>query len=952
MKYSIYFYFYIFFQLMVNCANECDGCKVVNNICTHNNEFLQTCNSQCRPNSSVSPPNCVFCKDIKEGDKYYIDNNVCTTNISSHCQVMDFNSKQCLDNCGSLKRMGDFCYSDCTTGNRKSKGDNECECNSFFYKSYEEDKLLIQCIGSCESFHKTYNAETLECSSSDSCVQTGWKKTYQERGDKSGIYKCSKNCDANKKIYGEYCVDNCPTEKPYYYVENGLEICIDNCTNKGYYYGTTKKCETSCTNFISDDSHCLSICNPPYYKYTDNIGRRRCSVNCPGGMYKEVEPSSNNICVYQCATQLYTQNNYCITNADKNKCFYRKDTSELNQKCLTSCSETLDYLYYIYNKKECTTHYQTGYCHINGQYELFPIDGTAPDLPTGSFYTKDSGDLCYCILFGFDENNKKKCYKDEKACKAKNYLFLKGTECLRACKPYFEVVDDFNKDLYLRKCFNSIEECKSEGYLYYNVDMLTCWNNCPQGMYSIEVDKEGKPQRDKTGSTCVVSCGQDFPKHTKDMMVCKKKCDDNEFFKLEEPNICLSTCKDAYPGGTAYVGENNECLKECGFNKYILEITNILGQKELKCVSRCSDYGKFYVNNQTKCFDNCLQAGNYHHYNSDNRCLTSCLFNDLDEKFSIEITGNNQIERCRETNEDKYYYEEDKILLNTKCRLFYSQNSLKCLYNCDGGRVLPNDVCTTDCPSEYPYYNNVSIEVNSKTIYINKCLSKCPKYSLIYSKKCIEECPNDYSYNTKKICYPNCNHLQKFNLKNGLCVYDCPGGKYYEKTTEYGSPDIYVCKDLCLGNKKFIKDEEDPECVTQCPQKNNYILNGNECKPNCNTANPYYKELPRASGSTYPIYECLKSCPLEDGYKYVKYDNTYDNIKNKGQCLLACPDTFNFILEGILIECLSSCPTGYYFDLSNAASPICKKYNFCVQNTNQNNIILMGLVIILMDVKL
>ena len=106
---------------------------------------------------------------------------------------------------------------------------------------------------------------------------------------------------------------------------------------------------------------------------------------------------------------------------------------------------------------------------------------------------------------------------------------------------------------------------------------------------------------------------------------------------------------------------------------------------------------------------NCLQAGNYHHYNSKNRCLTSCLFNDLDEKFSINITHTNQIERCRVTNEDKYYYEEDKILINIKCPLLYSENSFKCLYNCDGGRVLPNGVCTTACPSEYPYYNNESI---------------------------------------------------------------------------------------------------------------------------------------------------------------------------------------------------------------------------------------------------
>lgn len=80
--------------------------------------------------------------------------------------------------------------------------------------------------------------------------------------------------------------------------------------------------------------------------------------------------------------------------------------------------------------------------------------------------------------------------------------------------------------------------------------------------------------------------------------------------------------KDAYPTDSSYLKENNECLKECGFNKYILKIINILGQKEWKCVSLFSDYGKFYINNDLKCFDICTQTGNYHYYNSDNRCLT------------------------------------------------------------------------------------------------------------------------------------------------------------------------------------------------------------------------------------------------------------------------------------------------------------------------------------------
>jgi hypothetical protein len=626
-------------------------------------------------------------------------------------------------------------------------------------------------------------------------------------------------------------------------------------------------------------------------------------LKCPPGQYKQSD-YSNNICVTQCASDYYI-NDYCVKIADKGKCFYRKDTSP--KKCLLYCPN-YGYACHRYKRNHCIYCTQKNSCHINGEYELYYTSGQYPYLAPGSFYQKP-GDLytCYCYLYGIDANNNKKtCYKDEYACYQAGYRFIKGNECLKTCKPYFEVIhEDINKDSYLRKCFTNVLECKSNYYLYYNVDLQICWNNCPDPMYSIEVDSQGMPQQDKTGSTCVSECGQDFPKHKKGIKICKKKCDDNEYFTLDEPNICLDTCTGAYPGVTTiYYGENNECLKECGFNKYILETTNILGQIEKRCVSSCSSYGKFYVNNETKCFDNCLQAGNYHYYNSNHRCLTSCLFNDLSEYFSIQLENNNQIFSCRTTNEDKYYYEEDKIILKSKCELLYSETSLQCLYNCDGGRVLPNNVCASACPLEYPYYNNISTTVNSKTIYINKCVSKCPSYSLIYSRKCIDACPKDYSSTTDKICYPNCNHLQKFNLNIGECVYNCPGNKYYEKTSEYGTPDIYVCRDLCPDAKKFIKDDGDPECVVQCPQKNNYILNNTICVPHCPSNYPYYKLVSSPSAS-YPIYQCLNFCPIEDGYKYVKYENVYNGIDHKVECLKKCPDTFNFIIEGTLIECLS-----------------------------------------------
>ena len=977
MNYTIFFYVWIFIKLFVKCE-VCSGCKIVNNICTHVNPFIKSCNPNCRPNLATLPqipniepsdtslteepfnPQCFLCPGIIEGQKYHINSNgdcLLEFDHNEKCKFMVYNTKQCLESCSNLKQMGDFCYQDCDSGNRKPDGDNNCICKSYYYIDSEDGKSLWRCYNQkCDSFHQSYNETDKQCFTSDDCdSNSNMNKTYEERDDMSGIYKCSERCNETQKYYNGHCVNICPSEVPYYYTDDeGIKICTEDCKSQNLYYRDTRECIQNCDEeeFISDDNRCITSCILPFYQYKDDQDKAHCTLNCTGRtkFKQEVEGSDPKTgqCVSHCDSQFYI-NDKCVNSTEKEKCFYKKeeeiitdsigidsissDTIEenyINRQCLISCSEIPDYPCYIYGTKECIKCEVPGYCHHEREYELFPTNGTNTDLATDSFYFDPEEYICNCILYAM-ENNRKHCFKDEAACKSKGYFFRRGNECLKVCKPYFEVRDDVNDglvDQYLRICFNSVDECKSEDYFYYNVDMLTCWNTCPDDMFSIQVDSDGYPFEDNTRSTCVKKCGKDFPKHTKGKNICKKECDANEFFTLDEPNICLSTCEGAYPSDTTYFGENNECLKYCDFNKFILT-TTIFDKTHIRCVSKCADYGKFYVNFDQKCYDKCkdVEGDNYYYYNNNQRCLTSCLYNDLPEKFSYLNTSDVfEKEKCRLTNENKYYYEEDKIIRTDPCELFSPEDSFKCLYNCDGGKVLPNGTCTTECPPEYPYYENltITIAVNSKEINILKCIARCPNYTLIYSNKCIYDCPKDYSINGTTLCYPNCYYWQKFDLATGKCVESCGDNKYYENTTYYGRPPISICKDKCLGAKKFIKDDEDPECVEKCPRKNNFIQKNNLCKTNCSEEEPYYILL---SNDDYPIYQCLKFCPLEDEYKYVKYDS-----QRKGECLKSCPAAFNFSLEGDLIECLSSCPDGYYWDLVNYQ---CKKYNFCVQNTNQ-----------------
>jgi hypothetical protein len=144
-----------------------------------------------------------------------------------------------------------------------------------------------------------------------------------------------------------------------------------------------------------------------------------------------------------------------------------------------------------------------------------------------------------------------------------------------------------------------------------------------------------------------------------------------------------------------------------------------------------------------------------------------------------------------------------------------------------------------------------------------------------------------------------------------------------------------------MGTNKYIKDEHDKECVSYCPENNNFIKkDSNQCVSKCESSEYFlYKARYLKSGSSsayYNVSECLGSCPTEQGYFYVK-----DNGVVKKKCYDKCPDGFNFIVNKTQDKfiCISACPSNYPFYLTSKKDTnknfyTCLDYNPCSGNNN------------------
>lgn len=226
-------------RFFVNCQN-CDGCKVVSNICTHDNEYHKICDPNCRPDLLSNPPTCYYCKDIEPGNKYFIDqlNGKCLIgNEISSCTYIVFNSNQCAKKCSGLNyyKMGNFCYPDCDQENRLKYNKNTCKCKSYYFILSVESRKLWQCYNEnekCQSSHQSYNLNSKLCSTSSKCSNL---IKYEQREGKSNIIRCSTKCIGDEKLYNnKRCVDVCPPDAPYFYEKESIKYCTDDCQKEKY----------------------------------------------------------------------------------------------------------------------------------------------------------------------------------------------------------------------------------------------------------------------------------------------------------------------------------------------------------------------------------------------------------------------------------------------------------------------------------------------------------------------------------------------------------------------------------------------------------------------------------------------------------------------------------------------------------------------------------------------
>jgi hypothetical protein len=523
----IYLFFH-FFQIIIAASAYCPGCKLVDKKCTHANPLNPTCDPICYPDIPVNK--CQECPNMKSTSYYYFSNG-CYSGCNG---VIIYQTKQCISNCNSfgfLTMAGtDFCFttSDCVEKKNKEKvSSTECKCVGTYTLINENGKYYKQCHKKgdfCTSKELEYNHDTMRCG-----VCGGNVIRYLKRPGLSNIKRCSDRCIGNEKNYNGYCMDKCPEKTFTYNSPSGVQ-CVDDCPKDYFIRGSD--CITPCNDYKYDNRSCINNCPNSFLKtHTISYGKF-CSHECKyTGTYNYIDGST---CVSSCSSNYYKSINGRNICYPSSSCYVRYDDNNSPHYCYSSCKES-GYPYYIG---------RTCYLNCASSSNLYHKDGEFECLSdcSSSLYYK-IGYICHCLLYGFNLFTKT-CYTSETNCLNAGFKFKKGHECLRVCNPYFEAEEDVSGD-YLKNCFTSIEECRSHNYYYYNTHMLKCWNICPY--YSTQIGIDGKPQEDFSRSTCVVTCGNDFPKYTSGTKICKKQCDNGEFYRFritQAGNLC------AYYSGT------------------------------------------------------------------------------------------------------------------------------------------------------------------------------------------------------------------------------------------------------------------------------------------------------------------------------------------------------------------------------------------------------------------
>ena len=310
----------------------------------------------------------------------------------------------------------------------------------------------------------------------------------------------------------------------------------------------------------------------------------------------------------------------------------------------------------------------------------------------------------------------------------------------------------------------------------------------------------------------------------------------------------------------------------------------------------------FFFDNDKKCYDSCTQGSTYYFYNSNNKCLVTCIGNEGAEFAEDNTSGNKP---CLPSPlYGKYYFDDKKIILGN-CALYSSDNT-KCVYNCEPGYKVYDNKCVPNCPPEAPNYISDSNPNPDISQPINKCVNGCTNTGMtkvIYStKECTSVCP-DYFNEINNICYSPCEGgKQYFNPITQTCDSVCPTQLPYFELLTAG---VYICKNVCNNGDKIYIDGG--ECVSRCSSNNNYIGEDNKCLSTCSGNESGELYIDTQAGGSYKIYKCISSC-VDTGAIYY--------VQGNKECYRECPDNYKYVVQNTY-ECLPNCPNDKPYYISN-----------------------------------
>jgi hypothetical protein len=961
------------------------------------------CYDTCPINTKIEEHNklCV-CEDNFYYTKKIEDNLLkieCDNECPNEYPFYDGETKECLKDCPSEKsflRVIDEKpnFYECL---------NSCP-NKKYIKNMSSNKSITYCVDNCpQKLKYTYSDNTCvdKCNRNKyDLISSGGEECINfstlENEDSGKIYYIL--VDSNAENYKIQTEASCPNEYPFKYKVKNKVFCLHSCEDtKSNFLNNTEtflNIEENNNDYIclevNEENNNKYFINEEEYRYISDCSlditgpyhyKKRCVVSC-GNKYLVEE---TNECVDECNINEYyidEETKMCVKQCPINlgRGFYYEKTKKCTP-CLNPSGNTEENIgFHKKGERICYEDCPKGYKHIFNNNICFSGDCkntdykfTSSDFPNICFYNcpdiKDNQNNKYLIEIDFkcyeelpeeysnyyfyeikvdDYSNIKKYMEPTKAlkeCFKRGLKYIKDSQCIKYCdSDNFKVLPDKNK---FGLCFENIQKCKENNYIYYNSNKKECSKQCDYFSILDDVSSNSNVE-----GNCVVNCHGDYDRIDGD--ICKNNC----FYKeIGGKKICVESCFNNK--GFSFYNEDKQCLDSCLNNDYNKKFSYEPKNEHQECIEKCEDDEYYYENEQI-----CLKKCNKYYKISDAKkiCIDTCesillpsgkcIDDDdfkenpcLENDFPFLIKESNNKKKCVSNcfyNGNDYYYKNKNICskiipTNTEETFYYAYKGIIYVDECPDGFSDASQSCENGCSTDYFCNINGVITCSSENNcndfkYItssNEKVNHCPEWehfideynihctkscSNFYEKmedneveyqiyKCINSCSqseiNKLHQNGEKECIPSCGLLFEYN---NVCYLNCKDITDSTLVSTYDSIEKKnVCKTNCDDMYPYL-DTENNLCVEDCSiLKINKITKGNHCISAC-TPNEGYIQI--KDKKVYCVNECEE--PNKKHYIKIGETNDFDNI-----CREKCQNYIKYNDRNI---CLDTCNGKYIIE--------------------------------------